>query len=429
MPAALDACLERVLADWKTHPEKAPKKDKGGKPLDTPEKRRSVAYAICTKSLQRAGKMSYDDEAFYLADEVEFEKPVWTGFAFTNKPHIMGLDKMSFVDREGKPWTEESGEERLLKVPLLILGKWRHRMGILNFTKEFVKRLEENFRAGLAGQDIPGDAKHKDIVGSVAWATGKFIFETNARGQEQWSAIVEPTEPGADLVEKKIFKYGSIEFHPKFKSRMEPAALSADGIVAAWDADCIVCQEIDWTEFYKEGDMPEGTDTQGNDQDQEAPQVVELSEFEAVKAQLAKAQTDLARQTEEAVRYRSQAWDQSVKRVLLEAENRKDDQGRALPTVFLEFLRDTLHMEEFEFAVGDDKQVIKLEADSQDVQAIHRYYRSRIVQLARDLPGYVPMETLDHSDPDKKRPVQMGQEEQSELNLTEEDQDLMWQGA
>ena len=417
MPRVLDDCTTRVLADWKADPSKAPKKDKDGKPINTPERKRSVAIAICTASLQKAGRMSYDDEAFYLAEDVVFDNPVWTSFAFTNKPHIMGLDEMSFVDTDGNPWTEESVGDRLLKVPMLILGRWRHRLGVLDFTEKFVKRLETNFKAGLAGQKISGDAKHKDIVGSVAWAVGKFLLETKKNGLKQWSAIVKPTKPGAQLVEDEIFKYASVEFHPAFRSRLESAALSTDGIIAFLDEDCVVCEEIDWTEFYEEGNMPDGVQDQGNDQG------VRLSEMES---QLADMQAKLEQARATATSYQQLAWDQSVKRIELEAQARRDDQGRALPNVFLEFLRDTLRLESFKLG----EQEISLERDNQDAGQVHAYYRSRIVQLARDLPGYVPMEESD-SEPDKEPKIGQGDEDGDKalLSLDDSDTDLMWQNA
>ena len=137
MPAILDQCVESLLGKWKEKPSSRPKHKEG-------QKAQAQAFALCTASLKKAGKLEHDDETFYLTEDVEFELPVMTAWALTNKPHIMGLDELSFVNAEGEPWVEGSEGEKHLKVPLLVMGKWKHRMGILNFTKGLADKIEKN---------------------------------------------------------------------------------------------------------------------------------------------------------------------------------------------------------------------------------------------------------------------------------------------
>lgn len=419
MPQALDSCVESVLEGWRKNPGSAPKKNKQGQALDTPEKKRSAAFAMCTASLQKAGKMEYGDETWYFSEDLPLPNPVMTHFAMTNKPHIQGLDELGFVDGDGKPWVEgESQGEKLIKVPLLILGKWKHRLGILNFTKKLTERIEENFRAGKAGHQVGSDARHKDVLGSLAWATGKFFSDVSKKGLPQWGVLAKPTTQGEQFVRDKVFQYASIELHPNFKNRMLSAALSADDIVGEWADEC---PALALDEYYEEGDMPEGTEEVTLEQDLELQDQVDTlsTEGEETRGLLQATQDELRLANERLARMERAMLDQFVESIVIRAEAFRDESDHAHSSQFLGWLNSVLKLQ----PIGEGDNVIQLE-DTSSPGTIVGYFRRAINWLAENVSTAGPIMQEAKTEPDKKpaigaggSPLKLSGEEEAEIDM------------
>ena len=116
-------------------------------------------------------------------EEVLFKNPIMTGIGATNRPHIQGLEKVSTVEKDG---------EKLLKIPILVLGRWLHSSGILNFTSGCVEKLKAGLRSGAAGHDIAWYNRHLPQLGSLGWVRS-LVTETREDGKEQVSAMAKGT--------------------------------------------------------------------------------------------------------------------------------------------------------------------------------------------------------------------------------------------
>lgn len=405
MPAILDSCVESLLEKWKADPSKRPdhKADQDAK---------SQAFSLCTASLKESGKLDHGDEGFYLSEEVDFSNPVMTAWAMTNKPHIMGLDEMSFADADGNPWKDG---EKFLKVPLLILGKWKHSLGILNFTEDLIKKLETNFQEGLAGHQISADARHKDALGALAWATGKFFLGMSKAGFKQWGLIAKPTPQGEAFVEQKVYQYASIEVHPNFAGRMLSAAtLSADGIEGAWVESCpnldIVAQE---ETMPPEITTPTGAPVVDVDAIRVQMEMMQ-AEFATLKTERDAAQVALESRDTRILQLEQHAVDQFVAGIVLRAEHYRDSETRAHSAAFLQWLEKVLKCEQ----IGEGDTAITLEGQS--ISNVHAYYRRAIDHLARTQPGTGPSMTPAGSERDQTPVVRASGDTEDKLTADDE---------
>ena len=403
MPAALDSCVQSVLQGWHKDPKKAPKRTEDGKPIKTEQDRRSVAFAMCTVSLKKSGKLEYDDDQYYFSEDVDTPNPAMTGCAFTNKPYIQGLQEMSFVDGSGKPWADGAGE-KLLKIPLLLLGRWKHSRGILNFTGDFVRKMVENFTGDVVGNKISADARHMPgVSGALAWVRS-ILRETRADGKEQVSAITAPTTTGQQLVEEQRFRYGSIEFVPNFKIRQIVKALSMDGIQGPYvELESCPIDQSDFSDLFEEAIMPE-------DQDQDQ---VSLDDFNTLKDQVTQLTAALTLSQERVQWLRVRTAKQFVDGLIMKAEAYRDASGRGHSKVFLDWMDHILLCQ----PVGEGDEAITLE-NKDEVADVHAYYRRGIAWFAANAPGAGPKLTQPVTQPDKDRPITEGSDE---LGLDEDD--------
>jgi len=313
-------------------------------------------------------------------EEVAFDNPVMTAIGVTNKPHIMGLQPISTFDKDGP-----DGPEKWVKVPILILGRWLHRNGILKFTNEVVERIRNAMHSGIAGHDVALDARHESEKGAAAWVKD-LIVERLKNGKDQVSALGKLTRWGLELLEEADgfeprFKYGSIEFHPNFQSRMasESSALSFDG-------------EGNELVFLEEGEQPDIQVQEDTMPDETQPAVeqvnaVSLDQLESFKLEYEQKLQEMETRLE-AERSRSASLEgafvkQFIDGIVIKAENYRDNQQRAHSKVFLEWLENVL----LEKPISE---TICLEegAGTTDVRA---YYRKAIAELAQTQPGVVPM--------------------------------------
>jgi len=361
MPAALDACTQSLLRKWKANPSSrpTPRKDKEGEP----QKAEQQAFAICTASLKKAGKM----EAELIC--LEGVGPTILGVGATNRPHIKNLPEVTRVEQNG---------QKLLRIPLLVLGKWRHTRGLLNFTREVVEKMRDNFINNVVGNKISWDNRHKPELGALAWFKS-FQYEEDG-DKKLFVGYARPTPAGDTVVDEERYKYASIEFDPNWENPLV-AALSSD----------------EFEPYVQEVIMPDKTTVDGGNDDQ----VVAL-ETDLKKAQDALKLEQEGRKAleERLVRLEQQSLRQFVDNVLLKAEQHRDEKGRAHSKVLLDWAKGVL----LEEPIGEDESVIKLE-DRNDVTQTRAYYRRAIGALLEILPGVVPMQSGE-TDPDKRRSLE-----------------------
>lgn len=348
MPIQVERCVQSLLAKWKKDPKSRPTPKKGtdGKP----QKAKQQAFAIC----QAAQKQEATGSIF-----LEWANPVITGLALTNRPHIKNLDAISIL------------EDGLLKVPLLILGKWRHPTGVLDFTKEVIAKMVKGFEENVVGHDISVDNRHRPELGAMGWVK-RFGMEQRTDGKLQFSAFAEPTPEGQKTVEEKRYRYGSLEFYTNWKHPLV-AALSSDELVEYSEEleEVIMTEEV-----LVEGDENQNTENLEAKLEEQQTQHAEALRLEEERRVALEARV---RQLED------RAKKQFVDNILLRAEAYRDDEQRAHSKVLMDWARATL----LEEPLGEE-EAIKLE-DRNSVEQVRAYHRRAIALLLESLPGVVPM--------------------------------------
>lgn len=394
MPANLDSCVQGRLAAWKKDPSSRPKHKEGQKPKEQ-------AFAICTASLKGAGKL---EDNYDIMLEESGNGPTILGAGATNRPIIKGLPPIAIFEEDG---------EKLLRIPLLLEGKWKSRYGILEFTKKIFGIMVRNHEDNVVGNELSYDNRHKPELGAIAWFK-RFAFEQIKRGEKlAWLlfGIAKPTPRGLEEIENKAYKYASIEFSPNFEH-----PLVAFGEVLT-DKDLLV---IDIEEVA----MPEGQDTK-----QLEDKILEMEEQLIAAGKLADLVTTQSKQLEvatqqigalqlESQRYRSDALKARIDQAITAAEGYRDD-GKAHSKLFLEFFKNMMLGSD----IGEGDGVIKLEDDESNTTA---YYRSALVWLSENLPGVVPM-NAPQSERDKSRPVTLGDDQDLDQDDVNEIR-IMWGG-
>ena len=130
--------------------------------------------------------------------------------------------------------------------------------------------------------------------------------------------------------------------------------------------------------------------------------IVELEEaagrVSELETQLEQAQGSIQAAQERADQMATLALQQYVSSAIVRAEAYRDDNQRAHPKVFLQWLEDVLMTK----PVGEGDEAITLE--TQDTDAILAYYRRAAVWLSQNMPGQVPMGEP-QSERDTERPI------------------------
>ena len=110
----------------------------------------------------------------------------------------------------------EIGEDGILKdAQLMPLGKWSHPLGVIDITPDRAKKFAEQFKANVAGQQLPVLFIHSDKANvanpNYGRAAGWF---TDMRGDDNLGVVVDIkfTPEGRDAVNKKEYAYLSAEY-------------------------------------------------------------------------------------------------------------------------------------------------------------------------------------------------------------------------
>lgn len=152
------------------------------------------------------------------------KNPVILGVAATNRPHVrLREHPISIVEVDGK---------KMVRVPFMVKGRYRHPLGTLDFTDDVFDKMIVNHtnKVGDFGEGL--DVKHIPDLGSLAW----FDPEDGGKIVKEGNLLVGYGVPtGADalkFVEDKKFKWASVEFHPDYKSTLEKKYLEAEMIAS-----------------------------------------------------------------------------------------------------------------------------------------------------------------------------------------------------
>lgn len=425
MPQVLEECVASMTAKWSKDPKTrpTPRKDKDGKPQDA----KTQAHAICTASLQKAGKM--EDELTEIA--LESTGMTLMGVAVTNRPHLKGLPPVKIVEREVQ------GEKRKqLRIPLLLQGIFRHPKGDLVFNPRVFKHIAKNLGDNVIEQDVCIDSRHNPDWGALGWLGPGFPGTGLSEEDDILVAYADPTPAGEEKVEQKLFRYASAELrsnfqHPRIGDKLEAAKLSTDEI-----------EVLSLAELAEEEVMPEDTPTSDE-------QVVQLStELEAQQEHTKKLEERLAKLEEERVEAEKleerlklaerrlaeseerlalsdgEKYVALVDSIMTKAEHYRDEDGKGHPKLLLGTARSLLLMEPVKTGEGDD-DVIKLEHEEDEEVTLaqtHKFYHDTIVYLLENLPGLVPTEPGTHA---KDVSPAKGTEEEEEAKLEEEHKEFI----
>lgn len=370
MPAAVEKCVSSLLAKWKSDPSSRPK------PREKGQDAKSQAWAICQASQKR--KAESDQQLTVLSDDGF--GPTMIGAALTNRPHLKGLPPVTLEEKDGKP---------TLRVPLILLGKWRHPRGILDLTRPTIERFIQNFKGNVMGHDISLDNRHVPELGAMGWFSDVALEEHG--GRPLMVGYADPTPKGKESVEERRYRYASIEFLLNYKHPL----LETDRL----SSDEIICE-------YKEDDMPEELEqvpgetleTENDERVRELEEQLEAARLEAQRGQQLVQRLEQEQRERVALEARLAAIEKErdraqVEKILLEAKGFRDGEGRAHSKVLLDWAEAVLLGEKIVVQPakdGQQEQAITLEADSGE-EGMRAYVRQSVAYLLRRVPGVVPM--------------------------------------
>ncbi len=178
MPTILDKCVERLISNGKD---------------------KSSAFAICTNSLKKSGKL----ESFNVEEGSEEFEEIMKTIKFEDSE----TKNLHFACKLSEDQIQLSNDEKSVKIQILkeikIMHPW---YGRLNFDKPFFSKMEENFNKNIPQQKISFDFKHQPDWGAAAWVN-KIFQEPGGLFAE-----VELTKRGREAIKNKEFIYFSSEF-------------------------------------------------------------------------------------------------------------------------------------------------------------------------------------------------------------------------
>jgi hypothetical protein len=390
LPAALDACVSKLLAKWKSDPDSRPKLKKG-------QDLEGAAWGICRSTL----KMEEDQKIL-----LEGVGPALIAVAATAKPHLRQRGReIRLVKRNG---------QELVEVPLFSQGIFKHPQGKLIFNDDFFQRMKTNHEARVTDYNVHLDFRHSDVQGALAFLDaddGGFM-----EIRDGWLfAYGPPTdEKSKEIIRSRKWRFSSPEFYPNYESNLVQR-LSADDLDEMSQEDILAESQVSKTEVrtmpreLKFGDVvitlneADGgaftLDQTGLDKLISASKAVEavVKAGEDKVRQLEAKVVELTPKTEpelpeiyrvrleqletEAKELRAQRLREQVALTMEKARNYLDDNGRGHSPVLLELCQKALALESF----NDGSEPVKLE--STDDEGLVKYFRNFIRVLLETVPG------------------------------------------
>lgn len=192
MPAAVEKCVESLLAKWEKDPASKPA------PKEKDQDAKSQAWAICSAANKKA-----QDESMNIMFEDGGYGPTFIGAAATNRPYIPQLEETKIEkDENGKEW---------LRVHLANPGFFAHPKGAFVLNRQVLGNMVANFNSKVLGQKSCYDARHKPELGALGW-----FEELSIDDKGRFRGKVDPTPVGLEQIRSGSFLYSSMEFHLNF---------------------------------------------------------------------------------------------------------------------------------------------------------------------------------------------------------------------
>lgn len=334
------------------------------------------------------------DEKMETLSNVMLEEggPVITGVAVTNIPHLP-LPPMSVVEKDG---------QKLIRVPFLRKGIFRHPNGNLIFNDNVFDKMLENHRSKRSHYGVSLNLRHDPKFGALAWFDdergGTVVKENDPEFGDLLVGYGKPTTDKAlELVENKQYVFASVEFNPKHKSNLIQK-LSADDLEEinkdelvdalediAMDEVTISLEEYDALKAKAETVEELQAKVAEAEQKIKTLETVVVDEDEQMSE---KTKLMLEEQRKEIQRLKAKALQQDVDLVISKAENYRDSNGRGHSPVLLEIVRDAMLGKAIQ--VKED-ETIKLESNTGSDVA--EYLRKVLVHVLNTIPGQVQFET------------------------------------
>lgn len=402
MPQVLDKCVSEMMADWAKDPSKKPKANKAtGKPVKTSADLKSVAFAICQKSLKLHNEQ--------VADMETGGGPALVAVAVTAKPHLRQRgNEISLTTIDGK---------EVVRVPIFQKSINKHPNGTLIFDDGFIDKMIENHKNKVTDYNVALDFRHDEKMGALAFLDaddgGWLAREGN------WLVAYGPPadEEAKKVINSRKWRYASAEFYKNYKSN-QLQKLSTETLEKVELEDILSMEDFTMPKQIKVGEYTVNINEDGGvlalgESDVSTLEKVALEfgqgkdalakvstlearvreleghtepelpaeakvKLEAMQGELAKLQAE--RDAEKAQRTREQ-----VAVALEKARNYKDANGNAHDPVFLNLIEKGMLLQEFER--GEEK--ISLEAKA-DAPAIVSYLRKLFTVMLETCPGTMP---------------------------------------
>lgn len=198
MPKILDDCVKDVMKQGKS---------------------KQSAFAICTASLKKAGKLSEEQAVEVLQQE---------GFEKENINSILS-DKFSVI---GEIKLAEDGD--VTEIEMIKTGLFLHSFhGTLNISKKMFNSFMKNFRGKVIGRDIALDCEHDITLGACAWLEGLKTVRRNGSNGVSGSHHDDKKAGGGDKDDKKAGG-GDKDEDEKKKRRLRDEDKERHFLVGKW---------------------------------------------------------------------------------------------------------------------------------------------------------------------------------------------------
>lgn len=382
LPAAIDRCVNSLLAKWKKDPSSRPA------PREKGQDAKSQAWAICSAAHKKSVAASL---------ELMLEGgngPTLIGGAATNRPYIPHLKPTEVIDGE-------DGEKRL-RVHLANSGHFNHPTGPFTLNRAVFSLMITNHQNNVLGQDAAYDCRHRPDDGAYGWFERLMLGDEIGKGGKEFWGLVKPTEVGLKRIESGEYKYSSMEFHRNFQR--DDVVLDLEDIT---DDVCLVDleRETSTNEDVVEDDMPDKEMEKVTLELKEAKE--KLAQLEADREtveekrkaaeQRALEQERLAKEaTDRAVALQQAAVESEITATIELAKVHRDSDGNALPRQFIEWVSSFL---KFGDVGSEEDGIVRLEEGTDIPGSVRKYCIAAVRSLVLSMPGMVPAERQTHSGP------------------------------
>jgi len=419
MPEKLDRCISGLLSKWGKNPKEAPKRYKSGtkwKQVKDKDDLRSAAWGICRASTGLGEGMDEIVEAI-LKDG---DGPVLRGVAAVNRPYIKFMRPLEIILRDGREW---------IRAQIVRFGIYKHPQGPkgkLPFTREFWRKVIDNFKSNIYGQKLFLDWAHEANSASL----GEIMeLEETRSGVDAW---IKPTDRGIEAIKRREINYASIDLVFDHESNQVAIAASelseleevdiVEDLITLLAEQLITSEEVDMSEKENPTAPPESTDELPAEMVKMQEEITTMKTDVETQQKGIEEQRDLLAQERQAFATEREEQRESLRRqkvaVFLQELEQPNEKGKRLDNAVLEVIGKLLLSDPIPTS---DSYSIQLGEDAGSAGPRDAYYREGIEHLAVLIPCVVPAATL--VEPKDKRPS--SEVKMSEARKTQREMILM----